>query len=447
MSMYEEEAKRALSEWASSKYALFKGMGLTWQLPSAFGSRGLVEADGSTFRKFDRSKPYLVGDVHCIDRIDEDTFVAMWYQLKSPDPSTGLTEITRDYEKNWEVDLGSGGAFSGADYNPHSDTVLSARDDEVIEVDRSGNILRTLGSAGGNDFSGYLRQITWDRRMWDLAPSERGVWVSDRDNHWVALANFNGDLLWDFGVYGTSGSDDTHLNQPLHASAGYTESDGIGSYVAIADNQNHRVLLVDFDTKNVLNRVMYPCPTWSMIHQNSLVSITGWKGEYGPPLFVNKEKLRWGRLPIFDAVNSIRVYDDRILTCGGAYTKAAAGGAFEIDLSRYNFWLPQRNPTFYDAETLSANETVTSPPIVPFGLYDVTVYFIATQDASYDVEVARTDATAFKSWETYHSSPTISANTLDVTKVTGGSYMLRVKPTMGGTSGDVSMWAVMEPKK
>jgi len=441
--MYEPEAEEALKKWSSNRYALFKGMGLTWQLPSAFGSRGLVEADGSTFRKFDRSEPYVVGDVHCIDRIDEDTFVVQWIGLDNP--NAGLTEITRDYEKNWEIDLGSGVMFNGADYNPHSDTVLSARNDEVVEVDRDGNVLRTLGAAGGNDFSNKIHQISWDKRMWDLGPSDRGIWVSDGNNHWVALANFDGDLLWDFGVYGTSGTDDTHLGSPRHASAGYTP--GTGSYVAIADTGNHRVLLVDYDTENVLNRIMYPSPTWSMIHQNSLVSITGWKGEYGPPLFVNKDKLRWARLPIFDAVNSVRVYGDKILTCGGAFTKAAAGGAFEIDLSRYNFWLPPRNPTFFDGKSLGANETAISPLIVPLGVYDVTIYFIATQDASYDVEVARTDACAFRSWETYHSSGTISANTLDVTKVTGGSYMLRVEPTMGGTSGDVSMWAVMEPKK
>jgi len=83
----------------------------------------------------------------------------------------------------------------------------------------------------------------WAKR---IAPDE--ILISGYDNHTVSICDEEHNVLWQFGEFMVSGSDDQHLDSPRKV-------DYRDGKVLIADNLNNRVLEVDRETKEVVNKL------------------------------------------------------------------------------------------------------------------------------------------------------------------------------------------------
>jgi len=232
MSFSQKQHKDNLERWATSKYAesehLRKMLG---ERDLLFGFAGWREGQPHS------ADTYQFNPGGCAYTPDDKIFVANQYgtELYLYDRLERSLTLIKD-------DLPSQSWNAGLDYNPARDTVLWARNGEVREIDREGNVLNSLTTPNGTGKSG-----SWS--------AEDQFVLAHPNNQYANELNWAGNELWSFGTYGTAGTDLSHLNTPTDVDYWASKNNYL-----IADKENNRVL-VDEDGDGTAERnIIFPRP-------------------------------------------------------------------------------------------------------------------------------------------------------------------------------------------
>lgn len=252
---------------------------------------------------------------------------------------------------------------------------------------------------------------------------------------YAAEVDWSGTEYWSFGVWGTSGSDLSHLNATGHGIE-YIYSDWLGHTYFISDMRNHRVLEVN-DAGNVER--WYPCRYPRMVTQHPYIKNIGIgsEGSVGYLIEGHHGDLRYYTPHRTNFVNPT-IYDT---VFAGWYHYG-----FEYDLRSVRPW---RKPLGGKEEfSLNANEESTTIPIHGMGVNQVTVYARSTQSATLNIYYPNSLPMRGKySLSLDPSEPWIQADSVSLSANTLATYpfsnpliMMGASIEMGGTAGDAELW-------
>jgi len=210
----EEMRKRALSQWASSRYAEFDAP-IRSQIPHGFAG---------------------TGNSYCVFQLEPWPGDILFGGAAKGEADITLARVNlKSGVVKWAI---RNKTSHGFDYNPETGRILTGYGSGVLaEVDAgTGDVIRTWDTWEGVGSIGFANGPWYDK-------TEAGyAWVTDGGNHVAGRFNLEtGELDPYFGEYGTLGADFSHLHEPWSISA-----HGDHSCVLVADLNNDRLLQVDF---------------------------------------------------------------------------------------------------------------------------------------------------------------------------------------------------------
>jgi hypothetical protein len=220
-----------------------------WILLASSVFNPLSSARAQETDTFNRVGDILIADQFNNRVIEIDRFHRIVWQFGNGSPVPGPHSIvgTNDAERVGEFTLISGtGTPAGADPSC-PDAVNGCPDNRVILVDQAGNIVWQYGKAGvtgsGPDQLNTPVQSTY-------LPNNH-VLITDQVNERVIEVTLTKQIVWQYGMTGVTGSGPNQLNNPN--SAELLENGDI----LIADENNNRVIEVTRDHRIVWQ---YPDP-------------------------------------------------------------------------------------------------------------------------------------------------------------------------------------------
>jgi hypothetical protein len=346
---------------------------IMFSLPSMTGWSG-HSVSGATYRK----KPYLFVDPSSIIYKDEDHFLV----------SDGFGHVVTEVDRNYNVikefgkfcvpgaDLTHLNIPTFIDYNAELDRVLipDLVNDRVLEVDwKTLTVVRSLTSTTAGVIS-RPRAVRYD----PLNPDR--ILISEVDSHYVVIADWDGNEYWHFGVYGVSGSDATHLNEPWGVD--FIQFVKGVYYVGICDRHNDRFLIVD-NAGVIDSRTPIAQPANVRWYPNNIVTLTNLAFFDSVSVILGDHSWLISRLPF--GTNNI----DINWTLWKAITTYYLS-IFEFSLAEPNFKLTPRSIRLWSSRSLGAGEEVSSSPIWMFGYDKVSLFLKNSQTADFYVEVYKT---------------------------------------------------------
>jgi len=396
--------------------------GLKWYLGSCENLRFLKERGPA---------PRLVRDPYFAQKLPNGNYLITDYG------GSQVLEITEDYEIVWEFGKFSSPG-SGADelsyprkavYNPELNTVLisDTGNRRVIELDYDTRaVLHTLSSSEAGPFG----ELTADYVMRALTTGFDGIIVADHTNHYVAVVDWDGRVVWDFGTYGVSGSTLSLLDLPW--SAIYNPGD---RRFYISDYNNNRVLKI---TLGGVVEGIYPIPRPRNLSQDFYTHYIGIGSIADIGILIEPA----GGIVFFSPHRTNHVMPTTELAVLTSYDMSV----YEYDLRSFKpFW---RRPNSIIMEfSLDADEESKIIPALTLGTRKVTVIGYSTQSATLNVYMPNarsvTHATGLQvdpstPWLSY-ASESIPAGGITPYIITAASPVIGVSITMGASAGDVKI--------
>ena len=195
-------------------------------------------------REFNRPGDLLIADQfnNRVIEIEPNGDIVWQFGLGPNDVSASSIVGTNDAQRVGALTLMAGTGVPAASPPLEPKCAAGCVDNRVLLVDRHGNIDWQYGQfgvtgSGPNDLNTPV-QATWTPRF--------TVLITDQANERVIEVNLNKDIIWQYGVIGMTGSGPDHLNNPN--SAELLEN----GHVLIADENNNRAIEVDHN-KNVVH--------------------------------------------------------------------------------------------------------------------------------------------------------------------------------------------------
>ena len=361
-----------------------------------------------------------------------------------------IVKWTRGKAKVWEKSLDDRFVYLNLAYNPHRDTVIGGSQDRttspytgmVSEFSVStGELIRTLKSTELGPLGRVIQVHP------DLDDGER-LWLVDYDKHVVVLTDWAGRVYWYFGVYGVSGSDDSHLNYPGSVSPMRAPGDGFGTVdnpiVMIGDSGNHRLLLVRGD-KTIALRFPFPYACARSLRDESFAvwSRLG-STRFGTYIFGSLNTPMITGL-IETPTNDVRPHPTEpyrmLLTFRMACLEYRFTGRSNPYPLSQNVW---------SGQAASAGTPIYSPPIPDYFRPKKAVFVKASQTGVLEIEVPRFVSYAGTwdgSWETYDRIPptgSFPANSLQSWLSDSPLGVFRIKVTLDA-NGTVDAWLNLHP--
>jgi len=428
----EEMRKRALFEWASSRYAPLEGkpIGESWREGVLWflGNSPRTQAEGRG------DSPFMAYSLGWVEKLPNGNYLVA--DGAAPKGSGTVIEVAPNYDIEWSYGEWRktnklSQSVRMAQYLPEKDSYIisDAGNERVIQVDKSSkDVEEELTSID----SGTLREpiARWDWEKGNLL-------LVDYEQHYFAEVDWTGDEKTSFGVFGTAGSDATHLDTPQ----GVDMARGVDAI--IADHGNDRLITVDAGTAQRI----FITPNVRSVHRIYEEGGYPLQANYavGCPqhlgfLFENSGDV-WNWMPL--GARFVTISKD--LT--GIFRRH--GPAWELDFRAWKrMQRTARQPwseTFMDSVTLGAGASGDMYPFYTFPWREVTVRAVSTQAATLDIYALRTasgqiwSADIPATWDEY-DSVSLSAGVPNQYRVPGGAPTMAAQVTMGGTQGDVSLW-------
>jgi len=312
------------------------------------------------------------------------------------------------------------------DYNHVKDTVLWAQDGYVKEIDKDGNVKNSLSTGQG----GQAGHWSGEGKFVLANPSE----------HYAFEMDWDGNELWSFGEYGTSGNDLSHLNSPKDVCI-----QGPNNY-AVADTYNHRIMRDDDGDGTAEHVTIVPLvrnvepvrPTSQVLVSTYFPQRTMWWVLLLESL-AGDNKVR-GALPGHS--NDLAVHPTEPLV---ALLQCAAFEETSLRAFKYKGREPQEVKPL-DSRSIDAGDTFTSDPILVWPYGRISIYTYGDQSHDLTIERVRTHHNLEITGNvpaTYDDLDTmsVSADTLKGwhTEVPLTVIRVRVKNT-GDDSGSFSVW-------
>lgn len=367
------------------------------------------------------------------------------------DQANGAYEITRDYTVVWHLtiaELGGTPDVHGAtalSYCPDTDEVLIALrtgiPSRIVKV-KNGVVTATLTATTlGNLNLGVGRVVEWDRQ------DTTKFWIADMNNHVVVQTDFTGTVYFQFGVYGVSGSDATHLDTPLSVfpqTFGRTAVGAGSNFIVIGDGGNNRVLMIEIPAGTIYSQMPFPNPIVRLLAGNmtaivsyGLTQTSGFNfigGDYYHPQ---------PRFIIPHGTNMISGHPTDPFLVLVAWDE----GVYEYDLRDLSSeWVGPSTAKLWKTQAALAAVPIYSTPIPDWYRKNKTFTVKATQAGTLEIEVARwaEDYGDWSGdWDVIDSKPLVANTAL--------SYLMerpvgvcRLKVTLD-VNGTVEAWANLSP--
>jgi len=295
----------------------------------------------------------------------------------------------------------------------------------ILEIEYpSEDVSNTLSSTATGDF-GRIYAARYN-------PFNGNLIVTDHENHYVVETNWDGDVIKDFGVYGTAGSDSSHLDSPRYADIG-----PFGNNYYIADKGNDRVLQIARSDMTFASAFLIPDPiTGKRMKDNCWMFGSRSQGGY------------YGYGPLRRVVHTgcwkIERWKDRLQA-------SSFFDLLEWDY-RYGSYAYRETPIsdkMLDDHSLDANASVERP-FLPWDMDRAVITVHSDQDATLDIKTLQPPSGA---GHTYIQNKTDEwppeYRNYDSISITGGTSETYVisnpqpcmawEVTMGGTAGTVNL--------
>jgi len=412
MSFSQKQHKDNLEDWSISRYAL-----------SEFSPEQLIPVEGSVP---DWLKGEYVGwsfDPFGV-AYARDGAVFLTDQWN---PRLYLLDSDRNTLTLIKDDLPADGGC--LDYNHARDTVLWAKAGDVLEVDRSGEVVNSLSTGQGGN-AGH-----WSSKNTFVLATSGGA-----DGHYAFEMDWDGNELWSFGTQGSSGSDLSHLNYPRDVCMH-------GNNYLIADSNNDR-LVEDGDGDGVaeaVNVVSEPGNVEPIYPTSNILVSTLFSNEY--PWLTLLLGSTGGDNKILGSVsahsNDLSVHPKLPLF---ALVQHSAIEEIGLRALKQRPLDPQELKPL-DGESIAAGGTVTTRPMVVAPYDKMSVYSVGTQTHDVTVERLRTDHNLYigantKSFDDLDTM-SVSANSLGQWTKNPALRLFVVRLTVentGGSSGTFNTW-------
>lgn len=268
-------------------------------------------------------------------------------------------------------------------------------------------------------------------------------WVAQYSKHVVLKLDWYGNVLKQFGVYGVPGNDNTHLNGPNGVSLTQRQSSG-ALWVAVADQINNRVLILNGDAVTINNMFPFPKPSVSFLMGGRLLAVYNsrnaipaygafildeqypiWHYSSNSDCFISHPQIPW-RMMVSWSENMMR----------------------EININRF---APYRSgapisASLYKTIAATLGTDYPSRPILTWFRRNSTVFIKATQAGTLQIQVPRTlgvEDTWDGTWETYDTAA-IVANTLLSYTPAGEMGIYRVSVNLA-VNGTIYGWVNLSP--
>jgi len=326
----------------------------------------------------------------------------------------------------------------GGDYNPETNRVLisDVGNGRVLEVDwatkKVVNVLTQIGDKTPTNMIATYNPFTGN------------IIVAARWNHYVAEVDWQGNEVWSFGEWNVAGSDESHLNHPVHAEVTHDNPD----YVCIADMYNDRGLEIDKRDNSISELVIIPDCT--MFKKKRYVYLLS--GEFCKLLLADTDNILWQSWWIGPWFPDI-THEHTILA-------SSHQSVLEVDprivFTTYRQSHVQPLTRYDETKSLGAGETFTKP-FIGLGYEKVTVFVKSTQAATMDILIldpvgevpwqskwANLGSGPPPNWEEYDSGINLPANEMVVYPITNPTGIMAVRVTMGGTAGAIKGWVTQE---
>jgi len=422
---YPDNEKLALEHWASSKYAILEGY------PIPQWRRGIKWHLPTSFKPYgDRAKTHTSSD----------------FYIRLPDGNTLIVDhdghVAVEYTKSLEVVWSFGiHGVSGSDeehlnsperidYDYVNDRVLisDTGNDRILEVDHeTGEVLNVIDSYDPGTFDNpraLYQHPCWHDRYGD--PGDY-IAVADELNHYVALIERDGTVVESAGTYGTSGSDLSHLNRPRSVM-------GDVDYLYVADRDNDRCLVGDPPGFSV--EYVYPSP---LFHGTFGVANYMIASDEDVAVHMTGDGIRWHNWYAGSKALIPTVREDSFLMDDHFEL-------YEVDYRSHRPYTVYNTPVNIISESLAAGASTDLKVFTGFAWDEIVVKIYSTQDATLDIltilgnrgaetpfEISPTDAI---DWRTYDSVP-VTGGELESYVITAPSGAMAVQVTMGSTAGTV----------
>ena len=193
-----------------------------------------------TSAHFNQAGNYLISDQfnNRVIEVDKDHNIVWQFGNGSSVAGPASIVAPNDAQRVGDMTLMTG---TGAPAGSEASCPKGCADNRVFLVDQMGNIVWQYGTAGatgsGADQLNAPVQATWLPTM--------DVLITDQGNQRVIEVNSKHQIVWQYGLTGTSGADANQLNDPNSA-----ELLANGN-ILIADESNNRVIEVTRDHKIV----------------------------------------------------------------------------------------------------------------------------------------------------------------------------------------------------
>lgn len=270
--------------------------------------------------------------------------------------------------------------------------------------------------------------------------------ICDLDNHYAAAIDRDGAESYSFGVWGSPGSDDTHLDTPQAVAPNERVTP---SGMVIADTGNERVLHINAAGAIQTNLIV---PQVQSVHNileghESNVAFSSWQ--------------HTGLVEIGDGCPHYRVpLGSRFATLTRDPSVIYRRHAMIIEDSvRPGIGRPASKPSEprvfkrMDSVSLDANASGDYYPFWPMVRESCTIKALTTQDADLEIYSLQTAQLGIGSGRTLVADSTpatwneydtvsLTADTPQFYKINEGLGVMAARITMGGTAGNANLWVM-----
>jgi hypothetical protein len=396
-----------------------------------------------------RRPPQLLGTgVYGVDATPNGFVVFHGIYDLNGNPHSVVEEITRDYRILWsKVDLISVPTYyCSVVYNWENGRVLLCNGTKVVEYDpKADKVTLELTEFSG---IGPFKRVVTATYEYESPPTYHtqpygakytgNIWVVDRDAHFIALMDRNGNVLASFGTYNQAGNG-LKLNYPFWA-------EGSRERCTIADSGNHRVFMYNFTTSQFVCVWGYPNPRCYRVMWGDRYLVSSFRG--GAPTICITGSM-------FEMISPFTGLESQV-----TYTPlGTVAETWHTSIVEYNpsacLSLPRQPVMPISIADLprAANTSTGLYPFWPEPYNRCQIQVMSTQTATLNIYVLKTvqvgmypyfslwaqpDANGNLQWQLFDSL-SLTANTLTVYNIDNPIGLMAVEVVMGPTAGSVDL--------
>lgn len=422
------------------------------KIPGKIGRQGINLFGEWDIRAFPErgKKPYNISPQLAQRLSNGNTLICECWDIIEITPELDIVWQFGEWPVNGNDDTHLNQALSAWYYDETGKIIIAdTRNNRVLEVDKNTKRITRKITNLNHPASAFLNPdngnvIVCEGAVVESNPDTGEVITPEGVGHYVYEMDWNGRIVWDFGVRGKSGNDSKHLKDPWFAYPAKTGWDKSFDGILISDYGNNRVILVRKEDKKIVRETLSCGPEMAFQMHNLGIAVTGqvvgfttdqdWHIRWYTPD-------NWRLIPtpeasiiLIDRVNLYEV-DPKLFPI-----RNTIPGSYRI-LTNYKLAANKSaGPIESDADF---KETT---PISVFGFRDgFTIYVKTTQQAKLDILTAKTKwsyapTVQFDGWEICAEGIVVTPGKLYSYRTRDNHVFIGIKVTMGSIDGLVDAW-------